>query len=89
MPVNSVVKNIQDLAALPLRVSGSGAVYLRDVAEISDGTDLVTSYALVNGRRTVFIPVTKRADASIAPATETALQCSRCRNFRRSHGRPK
>jgi multidrug efflux pump subunit AcrB len=64
VPMNSVVKNIHDLDALPLRVDGSGAVYLRDVAEISDGTDVVTSRALVNGRRTVFIPVTKRADAS-------------------------
>jgi multidrug efflux pump subunit AcrB len=31
---------------------------------VTDGSDIVTSYALVNGRRTVYIPVTKRADAS-------------------------
>jgi len=29
-----------------------------------DGTDLVTAYAHVNGKRTVYIPVTKRSDAS-------------------------
>ena len=29
-----------------------------------DASDIITSYALVNGRRTVYIPVTKRADAS-------------------------
>ena len=27
-------------------------------------TDIITGYAQVNGRRTVYIPVTKRADAS-------------------------
>ena len=30
----------------------------------SDASDVVTGYALVNGRRTVYINVTKRADAS-------------------------
>ena len=64
VPTNAVVKNIQDLASVPVRVGTEGAVFLRDVAEISDGSDLVTSIALVNGRRTVYMPVTKRSDAS-------------------------
>jgi multidrug efflux pump subunit AcrB len=64
VPTNAVVKNIQDLAVVPLRVQAERAVYVRDVAEVSDGSDLVTSIALVNGRRTVYMPVTKRADAS-------------------------
>ena len=33
-------------------------------ADVENGTDIVTGYAHVNGRRTVYIPVTKRADAS-------------------------
>jgi multidrug efflux pump subunit AcrB len=61
---NAVVKTIKDLEAVPLRVTAQGAVFLRDVATVEDATDIVTSYALVNGRRTVYIPVTKRADAS-------------------------
>ncbi|MEI6715232.1 MAG: efflux RND transporter permease subunit [Verrucomicrobiota bacterium] len=64
VPTNAVVKNIQDLASVPLRVSPEGTVFLRDVGEVSDGSDLVTSIALVNGRRTVYMPVTKRSDAS-------------------------
>src|SRR5437762_3980038 len=35
-----------------------------DLADVQDASDIVTCYALVNGRRTVYIPVTKRADAS-------------------------
>jgi multidrug efflux pump subunit AcrB len=31
---------------------------------VSDSTDIPTAYALVNGRRAVYIPVTKRPDAS-------------------------
>ncbi len=64
VPVNAVVKNIQDLAAVPLRVTPQGAVYVRDLATVDDQPDVVTSYGLVNGRRTVYIPVTKRSDAS-------------------------
>ena len=64
VPVNAVVKNVKDLEMVPLRVNDTGAVFLRDVATVEDGSDIVTSYALVNGRRTVYIPVTKRADAS-------------------------
>src|SRR3954464_5606 len=64
VPVNAIVKSIKDLEAVPLRVTTKGAVFVRDVATVEDASDIVTSYALVNGRRTVYIPVTKRADAS-------------------------
>lgn len=64
VPVNAVVKNIKDLEGVALRGGVNGAVFLRDVATVEDASDIVTSYALVNGRRTVYIPVTKRADAS-------------------------
>jgi multidrug efflux pump subunit AcrB len=64
VPLNSVVRNIKDLESVPVRVGSYPAIYVRDVATVTDGSDIVTSYALVNGRRTVYIPVTKRADAS-------------------------
>ena len=64
VPLNSVVKNIQDLENVPIRTGVYPAVFVRDVATVVDGADILTSYALVNGRRTVYIPVTKRADAS-------------------------
>src|SRR5437899_3338819 len=64
VPLNSVVKNIKDLEFVPIRTGFYPAVFLRDVADVADASDIITSYALVNGRRTVYIPVTKRADAS-------------------------
>jgi multidrug efflux pump subunit AcrB len=64
VPLNSVVKNIQNLADVPIRTATYPTVFLRDVATVTDGSDIVTSYALVNGRRTVYVPVTKRSDAS-------------------------
>jgi multidrug efflux pump subunit AcrB len=64
VPLNSVVRNIKDLENVPLRTGTYPAVFLRDVGDVADASDIVTSYALVNGRRTVYVPVTKRADAS-------------------------
>jgi len=64
VPTNAVVKNIQDLAAVPVKTTPEGAVFVRDVGEVSDGSDILTSIAIVNGKRTVYMPVTKRSDAS-------------------------
>ena len=63
-PQNSVIENIQDLSNMPLQLGSGPAVYVRDVATVSLGADVTTSYALVNGKRSVYIPVTKRSDAS-------------------------
>jgi multidrug efflux pump subunit AcrB len=64
IPINSIVKDPQELLNVPLRLGRSPTTLLRDVATITDGADIQTGYALVNGRRTVYIPVTKRAEAS-------------------------
>jgi len=60
----TVGANLQDLADAPVRTGSGPAVYLRDIGVVEAGTDIITGYAHVNGRRTVYIPVTKRADAS-------------------------
>lgn len=69
-PVNSVVGNIDELERIPIRLGPGPTVFLRDVGSVEDGEDIVTSYAMVNGRRTVYIPVTKRADASTLAVVE-------------------
>jgi multidrug efflux pump subunit AcrB len=62
VPVNAMVKDPRELGAIPLRPGKD--VYLRDLAKIEDSTDIPTGYALVDGRRAVYILVTKRAEAS-------------------------
>lgn len=63
-PINSVVGDIKDLLDIPLRQAAGPTVYLRDVGTVKDSTDILTCYALIDGKRSVYIPVTKRADAS-------------------------
>jgi multidrug efflux pump subunit AcrB len=62
VPANAMVVQPQELGNIPIRPGSS--VYLRDLGIIEDSTDITTGYALVNGRRAVYILVTKRADAS-------------------------
>ncbi len=63
VPVNSVVKDVQELGTIPIRM-GEHPIYLRDVGYVQDSADAPAGYALVNGRRAVYILATKRADAS-------------------------
>ncbi|MCP5557225.1 MAG: efflux RND transporter permease subunit [Verrucomicrobiaceae bacterium] len=68
---NAIVTNVKDLEAVPLKRTAKGAVFVRDVATVADGADVITSYALANGIRTVYLPVTKRADASTLDVVKT------------------
>ncbi len=64
VPLNSVVHDIQELGTIPVRLGTYPTVLIRDVAKIQDATDIQTGFALINGRRSIYIPVTKRRDAS-------------------------
>src|SRR6476620_5352752 len=64
VPVNSIVGDVKSLYDIPIRSQGTQTIFIRDVGSVEDGADIQTGYALVDGRRTVYIPVTKRADAS-------------------------
>ena len=60
----SLGADMSDLLDAPVRTGTGPAVYLRDLGTVEVATDIITGYAQVNGRRTVYIPMTKRADAS-------------------------
>ena len=64
VPVNSVVRDVHDLESIPLRAGPAAPVYIQNVGYVQDSTDVPTGYALADGRRAVYILVTKRADAS-------------------------
>src|SRR6201985_2998058 len=70
VPGNSVVGDVKGLGNIPIRSQGTRTIFIRDVGSVEDGADIQTGYALVNGRRTVYIPVTKRADASTLAAVQ-------------------
>ncbi|MDQ3290250.1 MAG: efflux RND transporter permease subunit [Bacteroidota bacterium] len=63
-PANTSIKTVKDFENIPLYKGTLHNVFLRDVAKVEDAADVTTSYALVNGKRSVYLAVTKSADAS-------------------------
>ena len=65
MPVvanNATVVDIQHLGDIPLKIGLN--VYLRNVATIQDYTDITYGYALVNGKKSVYLPIIKKDTGS-------------------------
>jgi hypothetical protein len=71
-PVDSVVGNIKDLSNIPIPSQGTQTIFIRDVGSVEHGADIQIGYALVDGRRTVYIPARRgpsRACSSKALST--------------------
>ncbi|MDB5115677.1 MAG: acriflavin resistance protein [Mucilaginibacter sp.] len=63
-PTNGTIHAIKDFANIPLFKGSVQNVYMGDVATVEDGADVAVGYALVNGKRSVYVDVAKSADAS-------------------------
>jgi multidrug efflux pump subunit AcrB len=63
-PANITIKDVKDFENIPLYVGGIQSLYLKDVATVEDGADITAGYVLVNGKRSVYLPITKSAAAS-------------------------
>ena len=61
---NALEPNVKAFGDIPLRADALHAAFLRDVATVADGADVTTGYALINGKRSVYMPVVKTPDAS-------------------------
>lgn len=69
-PVNSIAKDPEEFLNTPIKVDDSRTVYIRDVARVVDGADQTVAYAVVNGKRSVYLPIIKKADASTLDAVQ-------------------
>jgi multidrug efflux pump subunit AcrB len=63
-PANTTIKTVKEFEDIPLFKNTVNNLYLRDVATVSDAADITSGYALINGRRSVYLSVAKNADAS-------------------------
>lgn len=63
-PVNSLIEQPEDFLDVPLRMNAGPTVFVRDIGTVEDAADITVGYALVQGRRAVYIPVVKKSDAS-------------------------
>jgi len=63
-PVNTTIHKVKDFENIPLYTGGVQNLYMRDVATVEDAADITAGYALVNGKRSVYLSIAKNADAS-------------------------
>jgi multidrug efflux pump subunit AcrB len=63
-PTNNTIKNLKDFEKIPLFKGGVENITLGDVASVKDGADITQGFALVNGKRSVYLSIAKAADAS-------------------------
>lgn len=61
---NSLEKTVDDFNKIPIATNGLSTVFVNDVARVEDAADVTVDYALINGKRSVYIPVVKTAEAS-------------------------
>lgn len=63
-PTNNTLKTVADFGDIPIFKGQVDNVYIRDVATVKDGADITTGYALVDGKRSVYMNVAKSGNAS-------------------------
>ncbi|PZR24294.1 MAG: acriflavin resistance protein [Flavobacterium psychrophilum] len=63
-PTNNTIKEIKDFEKIPLFKGGVQNLSLGDVASVKDGADITNGYALINGKRSVYVSIAKAGDAS-------------------------
>ena len=62
--VNTLVKKADEFGDIPIKTKNGVPIYVKDIARVADASDVTVDYALINGKRSVYIPVVKTADAS-------------------------
>jgi multidrug efflux pump subunit AcrB len=69
--INSLEDSVQQFNDIPIKSNGTTTIFVKDVARVADAADVTVDYALVNGKRSVYIPVVKTADASTLDVVNT------------------
>lgn len=64
VPVDTDLPDIHMLEYLPIRTGPGPQIFIRDIGTVEDAEDILVGYAMYNGRRSVYLPVVKRSDAS-------------------------
>lgn len=63
-PNNTTIRTIKDFEKIPLFKGDVKNLTLGDVAKVVDGADIEQGFALIDGKRSVYLSIAKAADAS-------------------------
>ncbi|MFC0513429.1 efflux RND transporter permease subunit [Mucilaginibacter angelicae] len=62
--INTLINQTDEFGNIPVITKNGVPILIKDVARVADATDVTVDYALINGKRSVYLPVVKTADAS-------------------------
>ena len=69
-PVNTIANGPEEFLNIPVKAEPGKTVFIKDIAAVEDAADITTGYAIINGKRSVYLPVIKKADASTIKVVE-------------------
>ena len=61
---NTLEKSVDAFGDIPVRTDNVNTIFLHDIGTIQDAADITTGYALINGKRSIYMPIVKTPDAS-------------------------
>jgi len=62
--MNTLVEKSAEFGDIPIETKNGVTVFVKDIAKVEDAADVTVDYALINGKRSVYIPEVKPEDAS-------------------------
>jgi CzcA family heavy metal efflux pump len=68
--ISSSPESLEELAGIPIKTVAGNTIYLRDVANVRDGSMPQTNLVHVEGRRSVLMSILKNGDASTLDITD-------------------
>jgi len=69
-PMNSISSGISEFLETPIKKVAGRTIFVGDVATVMDAADQTVGYAVINGKRSVYLPIIKKPDASTLDAVE-------------------
>jgi len=69
-PMNSISSGISEFLETPIKKVAGRTIFVGDVATVIDAADQTVGYAVINGKRSVYLPIIKKPDASTLDAVE-------------------
>lgn len=69
-PINSISNGVEEFLQTPIKSLNGRTILIGDVATVMDAADQTVGYAIINGKRSVYLPIIKKPDASTLDAVD-------------------
>jgi len=68
---NAMTKTVDEINDIPIRSDGETMVFMRDVGEVKDSSQIQSNIVRINGRRQVYIPIYRQPGSNTIQITDS------------------